>query len=91
MAFRRPHAKKFLSAQRVGSDGVTRESTGAAGCIPLPTGDSLTYANNVVQHLRSRYRQHALHQQPQRRHQHHQELRVVMKLGYFDCCKIHAS
>ncbi|WP_459976841.1 hypothetical protein, partial [Mycobacterium avium] len=30
--------EEFLSTQRVGSDGVNRERTGAAGCIPLPAG-----------------------------------------------------
>lgn len=38
--------EEFLSTQRVGPDGI-REPTGAAGCIPLPTSNSLTYTNNI--------------------------------------------
>ncbi|OJZ66810.1 hypothetical protein BRW65_26700 [Mycobacterium paraffinicum] len=45
--FSKTTREEFLSTQRVGPDGVTREPTGAAGFIPLPAGSSLTYTSSV--------------------------------------------
>lgn len=45
--FSKTTREEFLSTQRVGPDGVTREPTGAAGFIPLPAGASLTYTSSV--------------------------------------------